>query len=97
MSTSDSKVVVDHVSDLSSTKKPILFLSFLFLETDLFFLLKWEFWMILFKTEAILASSISKFGKSLLASDREDFNLSTESTISTSLIQKIASEGNQNK
>ena len=27
MSTSDSKVVVDHVSDLSSTKKPILFLS----------------------------------------------------------------------
>ena len=31
-----AKVVVDHVSDLSSTKKPILFLSFLFLQTDLF-------------------------------------------------------------
>ena len=36
MSTSDSKVVVDHVSDLSSAKEPTLFLSFLFLQTDLF-------------------------------------------------------------
>ena len=36
MSTSDSKVVVDHVKDLSSAKEPILFLSFLFLQTDLF-------------------------------------------------------------
>ena len=36
MSTSDSKVVLDHESDLSSTKKPILFLSFLFLQTDFF-------------------------------------------------------------
>ena len=27
---------MDHVSDLSSTKEPILFVSFLFLETDLF-------------------------------------------------------------
>ena len=36
MSTSDSKVVVDHVSDLSSVKERILFLSFLFLQTDIF-------------------------------------------------------------
>ena len=36
MSTSDSKVVVDHVGDLSSTKMPVLFLGFLFLQTDLF-------------------------------------------------------------
>ena len=37
MSTSDSKVVVNYVSDLSSSKKLILFLSFLFLQTDLLF------------------------------------------------------------
>ena len=42
--------------------------------------------MILFKAEAILASSISIFGKSLPAIDREDFNSSNQSTISTSLI-----------
>ena len=35
MSTSHSKVVVDHESDLSSSQKPVLFLGFLFLETDL--------------------------------------------------------------
>ena len=37
VSTSESKVVVDHESDLSPTKKPILFLSFLFLQADLLF------------------------------------------------------------
>ena len=42
--------------------------------------------MILFKAEAIHASSISKFG-------RDEFQSSTESTISTSLIHNIASEG----
>ena len=35
MSVSIPEVVVDHVSDLSSAKEPILFLSFLFLQTDL--------------------------------------------------------------
>ena len=35
MSSSDSKVVVDYVSDPSSAKESILFLSFLFLQTDL--------------------------------------------------------------
>ena len=35
MSASDSKAVVDHVSDLSSSKEPILFVGFLFLQTDL--------------------------------------------------------------
>ena len=91
MSTSNTKVVVDHVSDLSSSKKRVLFLSFLFLQTDL--LLEVRFWMILFSAEATLASSISKFGKSLPSIDREDFSSSTESTISTSLIFHIASEG----
>ena len=43
--------------------------------------------------EAILASSIFKFGKSLPAIGREDFHSSTESTISTSLIHNMASEG----
>ena len=33
---SDSKVVVDHASDLPSAKEPILSLSFLFLQTNLF-------------------------------------------------------------
>ena len=49
--------------------------------------------MILFKAEAILASNISKFGKNFPAIDREDFKSSNESTISTSLIHNIASEG----
>ena len=49
--------------------------------------------MILFKAESILASSGSKLGKSLPSIDREDFNSSTESTISTSLIHNITPEG----
>ena len=36
MGTSDSEVVVDHVSDLSSAKEPIFFLSSPFLQTDIF-------------------------------------------------------------
>ena len=36
MSASNREVVSDHVSDLSSAKKQIFFLSFLFLQTDLF-------------------------------------------------------------
>ena len=35
MSTSDTKVVIDHESDVSSSLKPVLLLGFLFLETDL--------------------------------------------------------------
>ena len=49
--------------------------------------------MILFRAEAIFASSISKFWKSFPQTDREDFNSSKESTISTSLIHNIASDG----
>ena len=49
--------------------------------------------MIVFKAEAICFSSISKFGKSFPDTDREDFNSSNESTISTSLIHNIASDG----
>ena len=47
--------------------------------------------MILFSAEAILASSTSKFG---ILVDDEDFQSSTESTISTSLIQCMASVRN---
>ena len=36
MTASSPEVVVNHVCDLSSSKKPILFLSFLFFQTDLF-------------------------------------------------------------
>ena len=53
------------------------------------FVLNWEFWMILFRAEAILASSISKFGKFFPETDREDFNSSNEST----MIHNIASDG----
>ena len=49
--------------------------------------------MILFRAEAIFASIISKFGKFFPLADREDFNSSNESTISTSLIHNIASDG----
>ena len=48
---------------------------------------------ILFKAEAILASNISNLGNFFPSIDREDPNSSIESTISTSLIHNIASEG----
>ena len=50
--------------------------------------------MILFSTEAILASSTSKFGIEKPRNDDKDFKSSTESTISTSLIHCKASVGN---
>ena len=49
--------------------------------------------MIWFRAEAILASSISKFGKFFPQTDHEDFNSANESPISTSLIHNMASEG----
>ena len=92
MSASHSKVVVDHESDLSSTKEsgPLFWA---FCSSRLTFFMKWEFWMILFRAEAIFASSNSNFGKFFPAIDREDFNSSNESTISTSLIHNIAWDG----
>ena len=50
--------------------------------------------MILFRAEAILASSTSKSGIRIPLTDDEDFKSSSESTISTSLIQCIASVRN---
>ena len=50
--------------------------------------------MILLSAEAILASSTSKFDIEKHCIDDEDLNSSTESNISTSLIQCIASAGN---
>ena len=64
-----------------------------FCASRLTFFLKWEFWMVLFKAEAVFASDISKFGKFFPETDREDFNSSNESSISTSLIHNIASDG----
>ena len=49
--------------------------------------------MIFFREDAILASSTSKFGKWVPLIDRDDFQSSTESTISTSLTHNNASEG----
>ena len=50
--------------------------------------------MILFRAEAILASSTSKLGIEIPRVDDEDLKSSTESTNSTSLIHCIASVGN---
>ena len=50
--------------------------------------------MILFRAEAILASSTSKFDIEIPRVDNEDLKSSTESTNSTSLIHCIASVGN---
>ena len=50
--------------------------------------------MILFSAEAVLASSTSKSGIRIPLTDDEDFKSSTDSTISTSLIQCIVSGGN---
>ena len=50
--------------------------------------------MILFSAEAILASSTSQSGIEIPLVDDEDFESSTESTISTSLIHCIAAVGN---
>ena len=50
--------------------------------------------MILFSAEAILASSTSKSGIRIPLIDDENLRSSTESTISTSLIQCIASVRN---
>ena len=50
--------------------------------------------MILFRAEAILASSTSKFGIEIPRVDDEDLKSSTESTNSTSLIRCIAAVGN---
>ena len=64
-----------------------------FCSSRLTFFLNWEFLMTLFRAEAVFASNISKFGKSFPQTDREDFNSSKKSTISTSLIHNIASNG----
>ena len=53
--------------------------------------------MILFRAEAILASSTSKLGIGIPRIDDEDLNSSTESTNSTSLIHCIAPVGSCNK
>ena len=93
MAPSDTEVFVDQVSNLSVAKETVLFLC-LFCSSRLIFLLNWELWMILFRTEAILASSTSNFGIETPRIDDEDLNSSTESTNSTSLIHCFASVGN---
>ena len=81
----DPEELVDQVSDLSSTKETVLFLGFLFLQTDLSFE---------FSIEAIFASSTSKSGIRIPFTEHEDFISPTDSTISTSLIHSMASVGN---
>ena len=90
MSTSNPEVVADHVSDLSSAEKPIFFLSFVLLQTDLSaevgilydLIQSRRYPRIKIRELSITQNWWALFKKS-----------STESTISTSLIHNIASEG----
>ena len=86
------EVLVDQVSDLSSSEEAVLFVSFHFLQTDLF--LEAGILDDFFGAGAILASTNSKFGPGTPVIEREDFRSSTDSTISTSLIHSIASARN---
>ena len=72
-------------------KKPVLFLGFLFLETDL--LLELGILAGLVQSRSNLRVQHLEFWKILPRTDREDFNSSNESTISTSLIHNVASDG----
>ena len=63
-----------------------------FCSSRLTFVLKWEFWMIVFRAEAIFVEYFKKCGKFLPEADRRDFNSSSESTTSTSLTHNIASD-----
>ena len=91
MGSSDPELFVDQVSNLSSAKETVLFLGLLFLQTDSS---EVRIMVILFSAEAILASRTSKFGIWIPLIEDEDIKSSTESTISTSVIQCIASVGN---
>ena len=91
MSATNPKVVVDHEGDLSFSYKLVLFLGFLFLETDT--LLELGFLDDLVYSRSNFRVQLFKFGKLFPETDREDFNSSNESTISTSLIHNIASDG----
>ena len=92
MSAIHSRVVEDHEGDLSSSWEPTLLLGFLFLETDLLLELGYSGWSCSEQKQSS-PSSISKFEKFFPETDRENFNSSNESTISTSLTHNIASDG----
>ena len=89
MSTSHSKVVVDHEGDRSSSQKPVLLLGFRFLETDL--LLELDDLVQSRSNSSRPASQIleNSFQKRIARTSIS----SNESTISTSLIHNIASDG----
>ena len=91
MSARNPEVVVDHASDLSSAKESILFLSFLFLQTDLF--LELGILDDLVQSRGNLRVQHFKVWESSLPIDCDDLRSSTDSTISTSLIHNVASEG----
>ena len=80
---SDPKVIVDQVSNLSAAKGTVLLLGLLFLQTDPSFEVR---------IMDDFCSVLKAFEIPLV--DDEDFKSSTESAISTSLIHCIASVGN---
>ena len=85
----DPEVFVDQVSNLSSSEEAVFFVSFHFLQTDLF--LEAGILDDFVRAEQILASSNSKFGPGVPLIEREDLRSSTDSTIATSLIHCISS------
>ena len=86
MGASVSEVVVNHESELSTSKKPIIFLSFLFLQTDILFevgiILGWS----CSKQKQLSRPAARNFGNSYLQLIAMILISSTESTTSTSLI-----------
>ena len=62
-------------SNLSSSEETVFFVSFHFLQTDLF-LEAGVLWMILFSAEAIFASSTSNSGIRILLAENEEFTSS---------------------
>ena len=74
----------------SPSQKPVLFLGFLFLETDL--LLELGILDDLVQSRSNLRVQNLKMWKIFPCTVREDFSSAKESTISTSLIHNIASD-----
>ena len=80
-------VLVDQVSDLSSTRETVLFLGLLFLQTDSSFEVK--IMDNFFSAEAILASSTSKFGIEIPLIDPLNQPISTSSIHNISFRKKL--------
>ena len=89
MSACHREVFIDHAGDLSSAKESVISLSLLLCQIDS--LLELRIWVDLLQRGSDLRNT-SKFGNRCHRIDCDVLRSSTDSTISTSLIQCIASE-----